>query len=91
MHGPAILARRWMQLAVGTDQITAGCRGVFTMNKICEKLRSENLKGILDHYLSIVLNFHDCSWFIRKIIQIDIKDISPVCNYRLDESKASSD
>jgi len=30
MHGPAILARRWMQLAVGTDQITAGCRGVFT-------------------------------------------------------------
>jgi len=31
MHGPAILARRWMQLAVGTDQITAGCRGVFTL------------------------------------------------------------
>jgi len=26
MHGPAILACRWMQLAVGTDQITAGCR-----------------------------------------------------------------
>ena len=32
MHGPAILARRWMQLAVGTDQITAGCRGVFILN-----------------------------------------------------------
>jgi len=31
MHGPAILARRWMQLAVGTDQITAGCREVFTI------------------------------------------------------------
>jgi len=37
MHGPAILARRWMQLAVGTDQITAGCRGVFTKFKICPK------------------------------------------------------
>jgi len=34
MHGPAILARRWMQLAVGTDQITAGCRGVFTLGLI---------------------------------------------------------
>ena len=39
MHGPAILARRWMQLAVGTDQITAGCRGVFTKKSLVYELK----------------------------------------------------